>query len=114
MEVSTLQCHFSTCRSSWAIPQLAPASSLGTRSLKTSLPFRSAWGLGYGEGETEHGFLLVWLPCWVPGEHGVNAARFAAAELNQLKDESPSALYPPMDLFSAMRNMHWSLSLLPA
>ena len=65
MEISVLPWNFSTCSSSWATPQLAPASSLGTRSLKKSLPFRSAWGMGYGEGEVEPGFLLVWLPCWL-------------------------------------------------
>lgn len=114
MEVSIPPCNFSTCSSFWATPQLAPALSLGIRSLKKSLPFRSAWAMGYGEGEAEPGFLLVWLPHWVLESRELNAASFAAAELNQLKGGSPLALYPPMDLLSAMGDLHWSLSLLPA
>lgn len=52
--------------------------------------------------------------CWVLESMELNAARFAAAELNQLKDGSLSALYPPVDLLSAMGDLRWSLSPLPA
>lgn len=78
MDTSILPCHFSTCRSSWATPQLALALSLGTRSFRMSLPSRSAWGTGCGNGMWEGGadpgflgFLLAWLG---PGGHGVECS----------------------------------------
>lgn len=59
VKISLLPYDVLNCRSSWATPKLAPSLSLGTRSLKKSLPFRSAWGMGCGEGEAEPGFLLA-------------------------------------------------------
>lgn len=52
--------------------------------------------------------------CWVLESRELNAARSAAVELNHLRDGSSSAVYPSVDFLSAMEDLHWSLSLLPA
>lgn len=65
MEIAVLQCNFFPCSTSWATPQLAPALSLGTHSLKMSLPSRSVkeWGMGHGE-------VFFWSASLLgPGEH---------------------------------------------
>lgn len=114
MDTSIIPCNFSTCSSSWATPQPAPASSLGTRSFKMSLPFRSAWGMGYGRERRTLVFLGFFWPGWVLEGMELNAASVAGADLNQREDGSPSAFYPPIDPLGAMGDLHWLLSVLPA